>query len=131
MAPRRNNPRLEYRLRQVQRVNDSASLAEKFPELKSLRVDLAYFNPDGLAKTGGLRYNVNVAHAKSVFCFACPNGDCLAGSFDLSDAVAEAVTHRRKSTTGEIHCHGTRERAKGNKIPCENLLRYKLTLGYV
>jgi len=131
MPPRKPNPRAEYRLRAIQRVNNSVSLAERFPKLRSLKVDLMYFDPDGLTKTGELRYTANVEHAKSVFSFTCRNSDCLAGDFDLSDAVIDAVAHHRKSVEGEIRCLGTREMTKGNKKPCDNLLRYKLTLGYV
>jgi hypothetical protein len=132
MTPsRKANPRAEYRLREIQRVNGSVSLAEKFPKLKSLRVDLTYFEPDGLTRTGEVRYKVNVDHAKSVFSFVCQNGECLAGDFDLSGAVAEAVAKRRKNVEGEIRCHGSRVMPKSDTMPCRNLLRYKLALGYV
>ncbi len=130
MHPRKVTPQAEYRLRELQRVNSSASLAEKFPRLKSLRVDLAYFAPDGLTKSGELRYKVNVQHAKSVFSFVCQSGECVGGDFDLSEAVNAAVTARRKSAEGQIRCAGLRAGPKG-RTPCHNLLRYKLTLGYV
>jgi hypothetical protein len=130
MPPRKTNPRAEYRLREIQRVNESASLAQKFPKLKSLKVDLSYFEPDGLTRTGELRYKVNVEHAKSVFSFVCQSGECLAGDYDLSNAVAAAVAKRSKIVEGEIRCEGTRVRPKEIKSPCRNLLRYKLTLGY-
>ncbi|HLX72397.1 MAG TPA: hypothetical protein VKV04_22490 [Verrucomicrobiae bacterium] len=131
MPPRRTNPRAEYRLREIQRVNQSASLAEKFPKLKSLMVELSYFEPDGLTRTSGLKYKVNVEHAKSVFSFVCQSGECLEGDFDLSDVVAGGVAKRSKIVEGEIRCEGTRVRPKEGKRPCHNLLRYKLTLGYV
>ena len=131
MPPRKTNPRAEYRLREIQRVNESASLAEKFPKLKSLTVGLTYFEPDGLTRTGELRYKVNVEHAKSVFSFVCQSGECLAGDFDLSNAIAEAVAKKRRSAEGEVRCQGSRVRPKEEKRPCRNLLRYKLTLGYV
>lgn len=130
MTPRKTNPRAEYRLRETQRVNSSPSLAEKFPKLKSMKVELSYFDPNGLNKTGEVRYQVNVEHAKSVFSFVCQNTECLAGDFDLSDVVAEAVTKRRKVVEGEIRCPGTRVRPREGKRPCHNLLRYKLTLAY-
>jgi len=131
MPPRKTNPRAEYRLSQIQRANESASLAEKFPKLKTLKVDLAYYEPDGLTRTGELRYKVNVAHAKSMFSFVCNSGECLKGDFDLSTAVAQAVAKKSKTAEGEIRCPGTRVRAKDGAEPCQNLLRYKLTLGYV
>jgi hypothetical protein len=131
MPPRKTNPRADYRLRQIQRANESASMAEKFPKLKSLKVDLTYFDPDGLTRTGELRYKVNVVHAKSAFSFVCQSGDCLAGDFDLSNAVADAVAKRRRTAEGEVRCEGTRGKASEVRTPCKNLLRYKLTLGYV
>jgi len=93
-------------------------------------VDLTYFEADGLTRTGELRYKVNVEHAKSAFSFVCQSGDCLAGDFDLSNAVAEAVTKRRKTVEGEVRCEGSRTRPKETARPCHNVLRYRLTLGY-
>jgi hypothetical protein len=127
----KTNPRAEFRRHQIQRANDSVSLAEKFPELKSLRVDLTYFDSDGLTRTGELRYTVNVRFAKSVFSFVCPSGECIGGDFDLSDAVAGAVGGRRKIAEGEVRCEGWRKKPKQEKMPCQNLVRYKLTVGYV
>lgn len=80
MTPRKANPRAEYRLREIQRVNNSVSLVKKFPKLKSLTVDLAYFDTDGLTKSGEVKYKVNVHHAKSVFSFVCPSGECVGGA---------------------------------------------------
>ena len=131
MTPRKANPRAEYRPREIQRVNNSISLAEKFPKLKSLMVDLAYFDTDGLTKSGELKYRVNVHYAKSVFSFACPSHECVGGDFDLSGAVAQAVSDRHKIAQGEIRCKGWRTLPKETKEPCRNLLRYKLSLGYV
>jgi hypothetical protein len=132
MMTRRPNPKAEYRLQQIQRVNDSASLANKFPKLKSLVVDLEYFESDGLTRNGGLRYKVNVQHAKSLFCFTCPSGECIGGDFDLSEAVADAVAGKRKLVEGQIQCQGSHRRPKQQElIPCRNLLRYKLSLAYV
>lgn len=131
MMARRTSPRTEHRLRERERANNSVSLAEKFPTLKSLTVHLAYFEIDGLTKNGELRYTVNVRHARSVFCFVCPNGECVGGDFDLSHAVADAVNGRRKIAEGELQCQGWRARPRQDKVPCRNLLRYKLSLAYV
>ena len=130
MTQRKPNPRLEYRRREIERANSSVSLAEKFPDLKSLAVDLAYFNTDGLSKTGELRYTASVQHARSVFSFVCPSGECMGGDFDLSGAVAQAVIARRKKAEGEIRCGGWSAKAKEPKVPCQYLVRYKLSLGY-
>jgi hypothetical protein len=129
--PTKTNPRAEFRRQQVQRANDSVSLAEKFPELKSLTVDLTYFDSDGLSRTGELRYKVNVSFAKSMFTFVCPCSECIGGDFDLSIAVAGAVSQRKKIVEGEIRCEGWRTKPKEERAPCQNLMRYKLALGYV
>src|SRR5262249_39577466 len=131
MQSRKMNPRAEYRLRQIQRASDSVSLAEKFPNLKSLTVDLAYFEADGLTRNGALRYKVNLQHAKSVFSFVCPSRECFGGDFDLSEAVAGAVSRRKKIVEGERQCHGNQTRPNQAPVPCHYLLRYKLTLAYV
>jgi hypothetical protein len=129
--PIKTNPRAEFRRNQVQRANDSISLAEKFPELKSLIAELVYFDSDGFTRTGEMRYTVNVSFAKSVFSFMCPCGECMGGDFDLSAAVAEAVGGRKKIAEGEIRCEGWRTKTKQESTLCQNRMRYKLTLGYV
>ncbi len=127
---RKNSPRAEYRLRENQRINASASLAEKFPQLKSLTVNLAYFDSESDTKNGEMKYKVNVRHAKSVFCFVCPNGECVGGDFDLSRELAKAVAGRKKVATGELRCQGWRRKPNHDQVPCQNLLRYKLSFGY-
>jgi len=131
IAQKRSNPRTEHRRLQLQRANESVSLAEKFPNLKSLMAHLSYFSPDGLTRNGEVRYTVHVGHAKSVFSFACQNRECVGGDFDLSEAVAAAVVARTKAVEGEVRCQGSRDRPPDGKQPCQNLLRYKLLLGYV
>jgi len=130
IPPRKSNPRAEYRLRQSQRIKDSVSLGEKFPKLKGLTVNLAYFDSEGVTKNSQMKYKVNVHHAKSVFCFVCQSGECIGGDFDLSEALARAVGSRRKLATGEMRCQGWRKKANRDVVPCQILLRYKLSLNY-
>jgi hypothetical protein len=131
MPPRRTNPRAEYRLRQTQLVQESVSLAEKYPHLKGLTVNLAYFDSEGVNKNSEMKYKVNVNHAKSMFCFVCQSGECVGGDFDLSDVLAKAVAGKRKLAIGELRCKGYRKKVNLDRIPCQTLLRYKLTLLYV
>ena len=131
MPSRRLNPRAEHRLRQNQLALESVSLAEKFPRLKGLTVNLAYFDSEGVSKNSELKYKVNVNHAKSLFCVDCQSGDCVGGDFDLSEALAKAVAARSKLATGELRCQGYRKKANLDKVPCQILLRYKLSLNYV
>jgi hypothetical protein len=131
MHTRKPNPRLEYRLQESQRINDSASLAERFPKLKSLQVDLEYFDSSGNTRNGGMKYKANLEHAKSVFCFNCLSGECVGGDFDLSKELSQAITGKRKTVTGELRCQGVRHiKELKDRVPCNNILRYKLSLGF-
>jgi len=128
---RKTSPRVEYRERQSQRVKDSVGLAEKFPRLKSLTVNLAYFHANRATGSNQMKYKVNIQHAKSVFWFPCQAGECVGGDFDLSEALTQAVAGRRKVVTGEMRCLGHRNRGDHHAVPCQALLRYTLNLGYV
>jgi hypothetical protein len=130
MHQQRHGPRAEYRQEEGQRVKDSATLGEVFAKLKRLTVNLEYSDPGGLAKSKQVKYEVNLANAKSVFRFNCLNDECIRGDFDLSDELAKAVSERRSSVSGEVVCQGWRSRTTIDSIHCHNILRYTLSLGY-
>jgi hypothetical protein len=130
MNHQKTSPRAEYRRQEDQRVKDSVTLADRFAELKSLTVDLEYFHPGDLSRSSQLKYTVNLAHAKSVFRFDCPNHECVEGDFDLSTTLAQTVAARQTSLTGEAICQGWRSKTTIESISCGHILRYKLTVGY-
>ena len=130
MRQQKVGARAEFRQQESQRVNDSSSLAEKFPQLRSLTVDLAYYSAEGGARSSEIKYTVNLANAKSVFRFDCPNSECVRGDFDLSDELTRAVATRRTTATGEKCCQGWLSKTTIGTIQCRNILRYKLSLGY-
>ena len=108
MRQQKSNPRAEHRQRENLRVTASPNLAEKFKALKSLEVDLAYYEPDGVRKTSEIKYKVNLANAKSIFSFNCNNHECVGGDFDLTEKLATAISTRLKTTEGESCCQGVR-----------------------
>jgi hypothetical protein len=128
--PRKLGPRAEYLQEQNQRVKDSASLQERYRELKSLTVEIAYFDEGGFVRRGEMKYTVNLAHAKSLFRFSCPNNECVSGDFDLSRELANAIAGRQEFTSGELICQGWRSRTTIDSVLCRNVLRYKLSIGY-
>ena len=73
--------RAEYRQQEGQRIKDSLRLADKFPLLKSLTVDLTFYDAAGVSKCSQIKYRVNLDNAKSVFRFDCVNQDCIRGDF--------------------------------------------------
>jgi len=123
-------PRADYRQQEGQRTKESASLSEKFRELKSLTVEFGYFNPEGLTRNRQMKYTVNPEHAKSVFRLDCLNTECVGGDFDLSEALAQAVAARQATATGEMCCQGWLSKTTIDRIHCHNILRYKLSLAY-
>ena len=130
MHHQRTGPRAEYRQQEELRIKSSASLADRFKQLKALTVDLAFYNPEGVTRTSQIKYSVNIANAKSAFSFSCPNNECVRGDFDLSEALAKAIATRKKSVSGEMCCQGWRSKTSIDTVRCANILRYKLTLGY-
>jgi hypothetical protein len=130
MYQHRFGPRSEYRMQESQRVKNSPVLAEKFPKLKSLTVNLEYYGPENLSKISQIKYSVNLSNARSVFRFNCPNTECISGDFDLSDQLAKAVAGRRATVEGEMKCHGWRSKTTIDTVHCHNVLRYKLTLAF-
>ena len=123
-------PRAEFRQQENLRINASPNLAEKYPELKSLSVDLTYCDAEDLRRTNQIKYTVNVNNAKSAFSFMCPNSECVGGDFDLSEKLASAVAARLATATGEIECQGWQSRTTINSVHCHNVLRYTLSLEY-
>ncbi len=123
-------PREDYRQQESQRVKASASLAEKYREMKSLTVEFGYFTPEGLSQNRQIKYTVNPDHARSVFRLHCLNSECVGGDFDLSAALNRAVARRQATASGEMSCQGWLSKTSIDKIHCHNVLRYKFSLEY-
>jgi hypothetical protein len=130
MRYQKPTPRADYRRQEKLRTDASVSLSEKFRELKSLTVELAYFSPEGVSQNGQLKCTTNPDHAKSVFRVDCVNGECVAGDFDLSEALGQAVAARQSTATGEMCCRGWLSKTTIDQVHCRHILRYKLILGY-
>ena len=124
------NARAEHRQAQRLRVDESASLAEKYPHLKSLKGSLEFVDREGMTKTTAIKYSANPEYAKSVLVFTCPIPECVGGDFDLTAKLAEAVANRQTKVTGELRCQGNHKKASGTVAPCRSVLRYKLSLAY-
>ncbi len=105
-------------------------MAEKYPQLKTLKVALEFVDREGMTKTTEMKYSANPEHAKSVLVFVCPRSECCGGDFDLTAKLGEAVTKRRTKISGEMHCLGSHKDASGQVASCRSLLRYTLNLVY-
>ena len=130
MHQRRLGARAEYQHGEGQRVKESPSIGSKFRRLKSLKVNLSHYNPDGVTKSSEVKYEVNLSNAKSVFRFRCPNSECVGGDFDLSKELAGAVDSHRTAVAGEVACQGWLNKSTIGTVRCRNILRYKFALKY-
>ena len=130
MRPQKFSARAEYRQQESQRAKESVSLSEKYRDLKSLTVELAYFSAEGVSRNSQIKYTVNPDHARSVFRFDCANGECIRGDFDLSETVAKSVAARQTTVAGEMCCQGWLSKTTIDEIHCREILRYKLSFEY-
>lgn len=130
MYQQRIGARAEYLLEEKERVKASPSLGEKFPGLKSLSVILTYVAPGCLTPHSEIKCVFNLAHAKSLFRFDCPNNECVGGNFDLTAELSRAVAERRESATGEARCEGWQSKTTIGRVQCGHVLRYKLSLEF-
>ncbi|HEV2392302.1 MAG TPA: hypothetical protein VG146_08060 [Verrucomicrobiae bacterium] len=130
MYQQRIGARAEYLQEEKERIRASASLAEKFPELKSLSVTLGYFAPGGSLQHSEIKCTFNLPHAKSLFRFDCPNPECVGGNFDLTSELLDAVAGRQETASGEARCPGWQSKTTIGDIHCGHVLRYKLSLAF-
>jgi hypothetical protein len=119
-----------YLEEQGQRVKDSATLSAKFKQLKSLSADLKFQDAHSPNIIRNLKCTVNLANAKSVFRYRCPNDECVQGDFDLSDIISQAVAKGQTVVTGKIQCPGWLSKTTIGTVHCNNRLHYELTLTY-
>ena len=124
------NPRAEHRQAQRLRVDEAVRLAEKYPQLKSVKVALEFVDREGMTKTTEMKYSANLEHAKAVLVFVCPISECCGGDFDLTTKLAETVSKRRTKVAGEMPCLGSHKKASGVVASCRSVLRYTLNLVY-
>ena len=127
---KQEGPREQYRGEEAQRVDESPTLATRFPKLKSLTADVYYTDAGKSAIDRHIKYQINLEAAKSVFRFNCPNNECIRGDFDLSGALANAVADLRTRVDGEMPCHGWLSKSTIDTVHCRHTLHYRLNLEY-
>ena len=128
--PPKIGARSKYLLEERERIKLAASLAETFPDLKALSALLCYFGPFARTPQSEVKCTFNLAHAKALFRFSCPNNECVGGNFDLSAELARAVAERRETVAGELRCQGWQSKTTIDQVSCDHVLRYTLTLGF-
>jgi len=130
MFTRKKGARATYQERQGRRVKEALTLAQEFPRLKSLTVNIRHLDSDSPDNAHPLRFAVNIQHAKAVLRFHCPNNECIRGDFDLTGELAKAVKRRCATVTGEMPCPGWLSKDTIGTLRCHNVLNYTLHLDY-
>jgi hypothetical protein len=98
--------------------------------LKSLTVNVRYFDSNAPEDAHPLKFAVNIQRAKAVLRFRCPNSDCIRGDFDLTGELAKAVKGHCTTVSGEMPCPGWFNKDTIRTLRCRNVLNYTLRLGY-
>lgn len=130
MTKRSLGPRAEHRQLEKLRVDASATIAHRFPDLRSLTVELGFQSQESAGGGSKIRYCVNIENVKSVFRFDCPNRECIGGDFDLSAQLTEAIIQHKQTVVGESCCPGWLSKTTVGTRRCEHKLHYQLTLAY-
>jgi len=99
-------------------VDAALRLAEKYPQLKTLKVALEFVNRGGHDQDDGDEVPGNPEHAKSVLVFVCPSSACWGGDFDLTAKLAEAVTNGGQRLREKMYCLGSHKMASGQGCAC-------------
>lgn len=130
MSYQRFTPRADHRKHEGLRTQESGTLLDTYPDLKSLTVEFVLLTAEGLGQKRPIKYTVDPAHAKAVFLLDCPNPTCIRGDFDLSGILAKAVSGHQTQVVGDMRCKGWLNKAMIDQTPCHHLLKYQLFLGY-
>lgn len=127
---RKMDERTEYRVRERQRVSESALLSDIFPQIKALSLNLDQYDSTGLSRLSQVKFTLNLKHARSLLRIDCANPECIRGDFDLSEPIDHAVAAHDKDVCGELCCRGWMSRNSIDQIRCGRILRYRLAITY-
>lgn len=105
-------------------------IQDKFPMLASLSIDMAFENPDWGSNPSPKQKDFG-PEDKAFFEIQCPDGECIKGGFNLSDAVSKLVNGHLEEASGTIICQGWQDRERIGQHRCLLKMKYKITATYV
>jgi len=114
-------------LREKQRRNRMAAkeLRVQFPELASIRIDLAF--SDETSQPPAPQSIVLHPPARAYFVYPCPYASCN-GELDLAAPVTDAA-EKGHDGGGHATCKGERIRGRQGKTPCDLQVEYSIAVG--
>lgn len=124
-GPKAAREKLRERWRQSRAA--ARSLADAFPALESIRIELRFTEEGTRAPVP----QVHVLHppANAFFEFPCPYAGCE-GQIDLTPAVGAAVAKAAQQIEGGFVCNGERAKDATGRQPCRLHLDYTVDFAY-
>jgi len=102
------------------------SVAELFPALEELAVELRFVDPDGKVRPSPFT-RIFVPDMQAFFEFQCPLRECSGGGFDLSQEIPRALGKGTSADHAVIRCKGRRDRPSSDEKHCLLELKFELT----
>lgn len=100
-------------------------LAEKYPGIREVGVEMRFTDPEGRLTPSPQR-RTYLADMRAYFDFLCPLKDCEDGGFALNTAIQQSLSKSGAGRTGKLSCQGRRSRGSEKGRACELELEYKV-----
>ncbi|MFK8028842.1 MAG: hypothetical protein AB8G18_01265 [Gammaproteobacteria bacterium] len=114
------------------RLQGQAKIHEKYPQVRSLAVNLMISPPDYETEPtlNGRSFGPD---SLAFFEFRCKNVECNGGGFDITDIITDSIAKGDRSSNGRRICHGTHGRGprSHNVIRCNYELNFRVNINYV
>ena len=130
MPRKRQNPRMTERMLEHQQLCSSPSIAEAYPEVVSVGIELEYFDSETGKLTNKITHTIPNS-AKTYYKISCPCRECVGGGFDISSALSTMLRAKSPSHSGESTCHGWQDQERISKNHCYTKIRYTLSAVYI
>lgn len=101
------------------------TVAEQFPTLDELAVEMRFLDPEGKVHPSPSR-RLFAPSMQAFFDFQCPMRECSGGGYNMTTIVPRALTGKNPVTTGKMQCKGQRQRVGTGNSPCLLELTYEV-----
>lgn len=119
MHPKHTEAAERFRDRQ-RREDEAPRLSDRVPDLKNLRLSIAFSRGDASVQPSHTRVVV-VQRAPALFVVPCANKDCKNGGHDITQQVLDGLRDHKTTFTGTVRCSG--ELANGSL--CDGELQFE------
>ena len=104
-------------------------IAEKYPQIAAIGLDITYEDYDGDRSRAAQQMNFSL-QAPAFFEFNCPLRECVLGGFNFGSIVGGAIEEKAPGKSGTVSCPGWQDRERLHKHRCYLKAYYVLRLQY-